>query len=625
MKAMKTLFFLLAIVFSFGLFANQAAALTITENRLNINEISSCSVSLQWEIDSPGADENFTYWLRREGNGLMNFHQINVVKDNSRTRGYNAVNSDLAFLLPGQSYDYILEARPSAGNIVRIQNSVDLDAIGAAPNLPVGTQAIWEAEGERLSLRIAPAGDHNANNAYSGFHFRRFANNREQNLIYTDRFVLRSDPTIGHGISSGPDIFYRYEITPFQTAANCFPGEFDFGDSDRLILNRNSSSIIVPENPAGLSAGTPIQNGQGFSVVLRWSQPTDDILSRISQYVLEVKEQGESWDNPPVREFPTRNDVSMTIPLNQAGVYQARLQAVNQSGNFSASSSYVYSQDFSTSLQGPANTKINLQGLSFAGNQPRGSIYLYWEDGGPNSHDTEIFKENLAGGGRQLDRRISWGQILGQDYADLDNRIRKFSISDNDRNFLFLDSSYRYYVVFVYFNDLDGDNIKDQGEEVERVENSAVININDLKPVSGWVWGSNLGWIKLNNEDPSGQTINYGVYVNNQDRLMGYGWSSNAGWVSFNGGDLTGCPDNSDGDCVAPRRENNQIIGWAKFLSADPQLGSWTGWLHLSSSVDGNGPDRPADEEEERPVQGGLGLGNFFSSIIESFSNLLRN
>lgn len=56
-----------------------------------------------------------------------------------------------------------------------------------------------------------------------------------------------------------------------------------------------------------------------------------------------------------------------------------------------------------------------------------------------------------------------------------------------------------------------------------------------LRPLSGWAWGENVGWINFNTWDlgtldeagnPAGARVE-------GDRLRGYAWAENIGWINF--------------------------------------------------------------------------------------------
>ncbi|MCK5022084.1 MAG: hypothetical protein KAR54_02450 [Candidatus Pacebacteria bacterium] len=104
----------------------------------------------------------------------------------------------------------------------------------------------------------------------------------------------------------------------------------------------------------------------------------------------------------------------------------------------------------------------------------------------------------------------------------------------------------------------------------------------DDQNLSGYAWSDNIGWISFNsnNGDDSGN-IDYGVNIDNYGLFSGYAWSDNIGWISFESSDLSGCPGI---DCRA-WRDGNNILGWAKALSADGN--GWDGWISLNTLSDG--------------------------------------
>ena len=96
--------------------------------------------------------------------------------------------------------------------------------------------------------------------------------------------------------------------------------------------------------------------------------------------------------------------------------------------------------------------------------------------------------------------------------------------------------------------------------------------------VSGWAWGSNIGWISFNCTDTSTcGNVDYGVSLATNGDMSGYAWSDNIGWITFNASDLSGCPS---GACRAELVGNN-LQGWARALSYGD---GWDGWISLNGS-----------------------------------------
>jgi hypothetical protein len=111
----------------------------------------------------------------------------------------------------------------------------------------------------------------------------------------------------------------------------------------------------------------------------------------------------------------------------------------------------------------------------------------------------------------------------------------------------------------------------------------------------GWLWGGSddpatLGWISMNNTDPSGAPVggtnSYGVNIPAVDgSVTGYAWSENYGWISFNASDMAGCPFGG------ATRVGNTITGGARILSirdAGSNAGGWLGCVSLDSTTTGS-------------------------------------
>ncbi len=118
----------------------------------------------------------------------------------------------------------------------------------------------------------------------------------------------------------------------------------------------------------------------------------------------------------------------------------------------------------------------------------------------------------------------------------------------------------------------------------------------------GYAWSSNVGWIKINNCDSSGncsaQNFGLSVLPTAPGTITGYAWSSNVGWITF---DTTGCPSTGVQHCTGgayadwdhPNSNGSvNIKGWARVcsvylsgcsgnLKSNTILGSWDGYIAL--------------------------------------------
>jgi hypothetical protein len=113
--------------------------------------------------------------------------------------------------------------------------------------------------------------------------------------------------------------------------------------------------------------------------------------------------------------------------------------------------------------------------------------------------------------------------------------------------------------------------------------------------VSGWAWGSTIGWISFNGD-------NYGVHICTGDsdshagcgagtdgKMVGYAWSSNIGWIKF---DPVGPYPSSPSNAARVDGSGN-ITGWIRACAGaanadcsggtNPLSGGWDGWIKLSN------------------------------------------
>jgi len=126
-------------------------------------------------------------------------------------------------------------------------------------------------------------------------------------------------------------------------------------------------------------------------------------------------------------------------------------------------------------------------------------------------------------------------------------------------------------------------------------ENIKITRASADDNVSGWAWGSNIGWISFNCTEDSPQCLSsdYGVKIDlSTGHFSGYAWGSNIGWISFN---ETNPPDSyafnvgcaAAGSCTAGDNctacynfDDQKVYGWAKILS----LGS-NGWIKFNDAA----------------------------------------
>ncbi len=148
-------------------------------------------------------------------------------------------------------------------------------------------------------------------------------------------------------------------------------------------------------------------------------------------------------------------------------------------------------------------------------------------------------------------------------------------------------------------------------------DHQALADDGNKVELRGWGWSETVGWISLNCKDEGVcDDSDYQVKVDSDGNLSGFAWANprdeeagtdNIGWLSFNieSGDcpheqVTGMGPN---DC-SPRLEGEQLKGWARFLSGDPDTekgkhDGWDGWLHLGGGDEVNYGARVNTEFDE--------------------------
>lgn len=124
---------------------------------------------------------------------------------------------------------------------------------------------------------------------------------------------------------------------------------------------------------------------------------------------------------------------------------------------------------------------------------------------------------------------------------------------------------------------------------------------SSLKPLYGYAWSSNIGWISFNCEnEKSCNTSDYKVLVDvNSGDLSGYAWSNNIGWIRF---DPQGPYPESPNSSAKIDFSNKIVSGWIRacdvFLDntkCEGELekfyrrGGWDGWINITNAKIGNG------------------------------------
>jgi len=113
--------------------------------------------------------------------------------------------------------------------------------------------------------------------------------------------------------------------------------------------------------------------------------------------------------------------------------------------------------------------------------------------------------------------------------------------------------------------------------------------------ITGWMWSSNIGWIKLDSNNSEPVKMVNGI-------LDGYAWSPSIGWIDFKPSDSTNdYPSGPDRHGVEINISGNSpypVSGYARACSVfaigckgelkdsnvnGPSLGSWDGWIKMIS------------------------------------------
>lgn len=96
--------------------------------------------------------------------------------------------------------------------------------------------------------------------------------------------------------------------------------------------------------------------------------------------------------------------------------------------------------------------------------------------------------------------------------------------------------------------------------------------------LSGYAWSDGIGWINFNSPGITGAQV---MVNSTTGALSGSAWSAGAGWLSFDRA-VTGNPPFDDpgsgSGMIAQKNSSNNIIGWARFVSACYNNSNITGY-----------------------------------------------
>lgn len=113
-------------------------------------------------------------------------------------------------------------------------------------------------------------------------------------------------------------------------------------------------------------------------------------------------------------------------------------------------------------------------------------------------------------------------------------------------------------------------------------------------PLTGWAWSDNIGWVSFSSVT-SGDSVSYGVSVNNDGTLTGYAWSPSIGWINFganscnatptlSGGILTGSAqaiDTGSDGCISLGGTAANSAPYSVYLSGT----AFNGWAWASDTI----------------------------------------
>jgi len=140
--------------------------------------------------------------------------------------------------------------------------------------------------------------------------------------------------------------------------------------------------------------------------------------------------------------------------------------------------------------------------------------------------------------------------------------------------------------------------------------------------LEGYIWGENIGWIKLGTHTGGGSFSynntshnNYGVNNDGSGNLSGYAWSTSAGWINFNPQDNQVIIDADTGDFNGYAWSEN--IGWIHFQNTTP---AYKVTRELNSPNSFNFTDQTDVQRNSTIVSNSITVSNINTSVTISIS-----
>jgi len=564
----KSFFFTILLIPVISIvFALNAQAYVAAPNAFEADAISACAIQLNW---NQGVSVDYFQFSKNNSNFV-------TIPNLSGSGAKSFVNEQLD---PKTSYSYRLRSCASGSCSESAHSTpatIKTPALQSAPAVPTDlTVDRWDSQNgtsTRVTLKWTPS----AAPAYSGFRVYRSDNGGAFNAIAA--FDIGTFTSAGNKFTDAvsSDSARIYKIKTYQSAQSCQVVDKDTSETAAWVnFSDFSSQLIVPPRPVSVNLLSFSVQANGTQAQFGWG-----VSQYAASYDFQVAEN--STFTTGLRDYPSLTDTK-TAPINfgQNKTFYYRVRACSDSGLSKCS-------DF---REGPATGfysgyigPTNLTYVPVFKSGSKADVNLYWQDTADYKHNTLIYRVASTDAGYPSYPSSAYKTLAPINCSGVPETCDYVS-NFTDTNLTAGDLIYKYKLIFIATAD---------GSAGLPAEISV-----DMKatPIKNWGWanvGQNLGigWIRTSfdalnstwgaSSQATDSSHPYNVYIDRSNSLHGYALT-NYGWLSFDPQDLNGCPSGTCAPSVASNG-NGQVSGWAKFLTADPTEGSWSGWVSLRDTT----------------------------------------
>jgi hypothetical protein len=544
-------------------FAASAQAYVAPPTNPTASVVSACAVQLDWS-QSTNVD-NFKFSKNSSG--------FSVIPGLTGSGAKSFVHSELT---PGTAYAYklrscVLASGECSDSVNATPAPVTTMVLQAAPAVPTGLSVASNDTQGSVTLQWTPA----ATPAYSGFRLYRSDGGGAFNPIAT--FGIDVFTTNGNTYPDPVDssVTRIYKVKTWQSAQACTAVDNSTLETAAWVnFSGFTPPITVPAWPASVSVLSFAVQAGGTQAQFGW-----DASPSADSYDFQVAE--DSAFTVGLKDYPSltaTKSAFINFGENQNFYYRVRACSGSNCSAFRPGAAPYHSGNV-----GPTNLSYVL----VSGSGGTADVNLSWNDTAEDyKHNTVVYRKLSTDADYPATPYRTLAPVNCGGVPETCDYVGNLT----DAGVAAGDLIYKYKLVFV--NTADGS----AGLPGEITVDMKTVSIKNW----GWAgWGNagqklGIGWIRTsfdavfsaweNSTQAADSAHPYNVSVDRDGNLHGYAWTNSYGWLSFDPPDLNDCPS---GPPCAPTVDNatGKVSGWAKFLSADPLKGAWTGWVKLRGVV----------------------------------------